>query len=229
MLSVRQLNFSYICENMLSEDYLIRMIRQAAAVMAKIIGLKNAGQFLEALQVIDQGLEQTLGMNIDLVNLLDDESLYRVLTTNELLDLERLGIIADLFKEEGDILNLQKQKPESDSCYIRSLNYYLIMSNDKNPLHPNELSHKIEELIQKLANFNLPDKTLFDLFCYYENEGEYAKADDILARLATRSNVNADVRNERISFYKRLLKKSPKELSAGGMKIKQIQDKLKGL
>jgi hypothetical protein len=86
---------------MLSQDYLIRIIRQATAVIAKIIGLKEAGQYQEALQVIDQTMEQAWGMNADMVNLLDDESLYKVLTINEVLDLDRLGIIAELFTEKG--------------------------------------------------------------------------------------------------------------------------------
>ena len=214
---------------MLSEDYLIRMIRQVAAVIAKIIGLKMAGQYQEALQAIDQALEQLLGMDADLVKLLDDESIYKVITINELLDLERLGIIADLFTEEGDILKLQKQKPESDNCYFRSLNYYLMMSMNKDPSQPNALSPKIDELIQKLTNFDFPDKMLFDLFCYYENEGEYTKADNMLTRLTNHPNVNADIKNELIGFYKRLLPKSPKELSDGGINIKQIRHKLKDL
>jgi Family of unknown function (DUF6483) len=59
----------------------------------------------------------------------------------------------------------------------------------------------------------------FDLFCYYENEGEYGKADDILPGLVTHSNTNGDIRSEMISFYKRLSTKPPKELSAGGMNV----------
>jgi tetratricopeptide (TPR) repeat protein len=214
---------------MLSEDYLIRMIRQAAAVIAKIIGLKMAGQYQEALQAIDQALEQLLGMNGDLVKLSDDESLYRILTANEVFDFERLGIIADLFKEEGDILKLQKQIPESNISYLRSLNYYLMINNSNDLSQQKEPLQKVEELIQYLTNYTLPEKTLFDLFCYYENIGEYAKADNILARLATHSKAKADIKSEMISFYKRLLSKSPKELIAGGMNIKQVRLKIKGL
>ena len=96
---------------MLSDDYLIRMIRQGVAVLARIVGLKKAGDYQEALQEVDQSLEQILGLDVELIRSLDDESLYRILTKNEQLDLERLGFLADLFKEEGDILNLQDQKP----------------------------------------------------------------------------------------------------------------------
>jgi hypothetical protein len=214
---------------MLSEDYLIRMIRQAAAVMAKIIGLKKAGDYQEALQTIDQTLEQLLGMNAHVVHLMDDESLYKTLTLDESLDLERLGIIADLYWEEADILGLQEQKTESINSYIRSLNYYLTIRINSSSSQPKDLSRKIEEITKKLADVNLPEKTMFDLFCYYENEGKYKKAEKILAGLTARPEKGADIKAETISFYKRLLEKSPMELSAGGMNVKQIRRKLKGL
>lgn len=214
---------------MLSDDYLIRMIRQGVAVLARIVGLKKAGDYQEALQEVDQSLEQILGLDVELIRSLDDESLYRILTKNEQLDLERLGFLADLFKEEGDILNLQDQKPGSNNCYIRSLNYYLMMSINQDPSHPIELSQKIKEIIQILGDYDLPNETLFDLFCYFENIGEYANADNILAKLATRPEVKSDVKSEMSSFYHRLLEINQKELTAGGLILQQIISKLKGI
>jgi hypothetical protein len=214
---------------MLSEDYLVRQIMQFVSVIAKVVGLKMSGQYQVALEVIDQSLGELLGINADMAKLLDDESLYKVLTINEVLDLERLIIIAELFKEKGDILDLQKHKLESDNCYLRSLNYYLIISSNKQPSKPYELSQKINELILRLVNYDLPEKTILDLFCYYENEGEYAKAENILAILINRPKGNADLRDEMISFYQRLLLKNQKELSAGGMNKKQIRLKLKDM
>ena len=121
---------------MFSDDYLIRMIRQATAVFARIIGLKSAEQYQEALQVIDQTLEQLFGIDAEIIRLLDDESLYTLLMKNEVLDLEKLGFIADLFKEEGDIQKLQNQNNESINCYIRSLNYYLMIGINSETSHP---------------------------------------------------------------------------------------------
>ena len=214
---------------MLSEDYLVRQIMQFVSVIAKIMGLKMGGQYQVALEVIDQSLGELLGISAELVNLLDDESLYKALTINEGIDLERLGMIAELFKEKGDILNLQKQKMESDNCYLRSLNGYLLISSNKDSSQPNELSQKIDELIIKLVNYDLPEKTILDLFCYYENEGKYAKAENILSLLVNHPKVNADIRSEMISFYQRLLLKSQKELSAGGMEKNRIRLKLKDM
>jgi tetratricopeptide (TPR) repeat protein len=205
------------------------MIRQATVVFAKVIGLKSAGQYQEALQVIDQTLEQLLGMDAEMIQFLDDESLFIILMKNEVLDLEKLGFIADLFKEEGDILKLQNQNNESINCYVRSLNYYLMISSNSETSRPNELSQKIDELLEKLDTYYFEEKTLLDLFCYYENAKEFAKADNMLSKLATRNDSKANVVNEMKSFYKRLIEKSPKELAAGGMSWTQIRNKLKEL
>ena len=214
---------------MFSEDYIIRMIRQAIGVLARIIGLKSAGQYQEALRDIDQALELVLGMDANIIRLLDDESLYKILTKNEGLDLEKLELLADLFKEEGDIQKLRGQNIESINCYFRSLNYYLMISINSENSHPMDISQKINELLQKLEPHDFSGTTLLNLFCNYENAGEFAKAEAMLSRLAARNDSKVNVVDEMESFYKRLIEKSPEELSAGGMSQTQVQNKLKEL
>ena len=214
---------------MFSEDYIIRMVRQHTAVFASIIGLKSAGQYQEALQDIDQALEQLLGMDAVIFRLLDDESQYSLLMKNEVLDLEKLGYIADLFNEEGDIQKLLNQNSESKNCYIRSLNYYMMIGINSEISRPIELSQKIDELLHKLDTYCFEEKTLLNLFYFYDNAREFAKADKMLIRLATRHDSKANLVDEMKSFYKRLMEKSPKELSAGGMSQRQIRNKLKEL
>lgn len=214
---------------MFSEDYIIRMIRQATGVLARVIGLKTAGQYQEALRDIDQALELILGMDAGIIRLLDDENLYKILTSNEGMDLEKLGLLADLFKEEGDIQKLRGQNTESTNCYIRSLNYFLMISINSETSLPIEISQKIEELLQKLEPGDLNGMTQLNLFCHYENLGEYANAEEMLRRLAARNDSEVNVLDERRSFYKRLLEKNPQELSAGGMSQAQILNKLEEL
>jgi len=214
---------------MFSEDYIIRMIRQAIGVLARIIGLKSAGQYQEALRDIDQALELVLGMDANIIRLLDDESLYKILTKNEGLDLEKLELLADLFKEEGDIQKLRGQNIESINCYFRSLNYYLMISINSENSHPMDISQKINELLQKLEPHDFSGTTLLNLFCNYENAGEFAKAEAMLSRLAARNHSEVNVVDEMESFYKRLLEKSLQKLAASGMSRSQILIKLNEL
>lgn len=214
---------------MFTDDYVLRIVRQATAVFARIIGLKSAERYEEALQVINQTLVQILGLDAEMIRLLDDESLYTLLMENEVLDLEKLGLIADLFKEEGDIRKLQNQIVESINCYIRSLNYYLVIGLNSETSLPGKLSDKVDELLQKLDSSAFEGQTLLNLYSYYEKEKEFAKADNILNRLAVSKDSKVFVMDEMKSFYKRLLEKSPEELADGGMSRIQIQKKLEAL
>jgi len=214
---------------MFSDDYILRIIRQATAVFARIIGLKRAEQYHEALQVIDQTLEQLLGLDAEMIRLLDDESLYTLLTKNEGLDLEKLEFVADLFKEEGDIHKLQNQIDESITCYIRSLNYYLIIGINSESSPPIKLSQKIDELLHKLEPYAIEEQTLLNLYSYYESTKEFAKADNMLSKIVSPNDSKAFVVDEMKSFYKRLLEKSTKELADGGVSRVEIQNKLKEL
>ena len=214
---------------MLSDDFIIRMIRQATAVLKRIIGLKQAGDYQEALEEINHSLEQLLGMDIEIIRMMDDDSIYEILTQNDQIDLERLGFIADLYKEEGDILLLQNQKQQSENYYLSSLNYYLKVSINSESSSQKELSQKIEEIIQKLGSYNYPNKTLYDLFCYFENNEQYAKAENTITTLASRPENNPNVKSELLSFYKRLLEVEPKVLITNGLSRKQVQNRLKEL
>lgn len=214
---------------MFSEDYIIRVIRQATGVLARVIGLKTAGQYQEALRDIDQALELILGMDAGIIRLLDDENLYKILTKDEALDLDKLGLLADLFKEEGDIQKLRDKNKESIGCYNRALNFYLTISITSETFLPLVISQKIEELLQKMEPHDFNGMTLLNLFCHFENLGEYSTAEEMLRRLAARNDSGVNVVDETRSFYKRLIEKSPHELSAGGTSQAQILTKLKEL
>ena len=214
---------------MFSEDYLLRIIRQATAVLARIIGFKNSGQYQEATKEIDQTLQILFGMDPEFVRLLDDESIYLFLKKNDTLDFEKLEFIADLFKEEGDIQELQNHNSESKNCYLRSLNYYLMIRLDPEFTHPIELTRKINELLQNLDCMEFSEGTLWNLYCFYENEEEFAKAESMLMKLASQHGSTINLIDEMKSFYTRLLKTDPKNLNTCGISLTHIHNKLEEL
>jgi len=211
---------------MFTEDYVLRMINQAVAALVKIIGLKKAGDFQEAQQAIDQALEQLLGLRADIIKRLDDESLLKALTQQGRLDIERLELIADLFKEEGDILAAQNLISESRESYLRSLIYHLETGIGETTQHPIELTGEIERLVQNLGAQDLPDDTLWTLFCYYEQTGAYNKAEDAILKMTVRPDLYADIHPELVAFYERLLERPTGELAEGGIDLVQVEDKL---
>jgi hypothetical protein len=153
---------------MLTEDYIMRMINQALAVLITALGFKRAGQFSEALQTFDQALENLLGLNARLAKQLDDSQLLDMLTFQEKLDVDRLLVVAEIYREEAEVYTLQGQPESSQFASQSSLRFYLeaALASEANPNL--ELIQKIETLRLKLTTPALPVETRLALLDYLE-------------------------------------------------------------
>jgi hypothetical protein len=165
---------------MLTEDYLIRQINLAIAALAKILGLKTAGQYQAALYEIDQLLEQLIGLRSYMIKNLSDEGILAMLSNSEGVDTDRLLIVADLIKHEGDILGEKKYAEDSAANYARALNFYLEVQLSGGPRYLDPPDVQIEELLKQLNSSEFPAETLFNLYLYFEQKGEYARSEEVL-------------------------------------------------
>jgi hypothetical protein len=212
---------------MYTEDFIKRMIGQMASALLRIAHLKQARQYPQAQQAIDQSLEQLLGLRSDLLKQLDDEVIFRMLTMFDQLDIERVVVIAQLFKAEGDLLADQNRLAESRQSYLRALNFYLEagLTDQTVPPAPT-LTQEIESLVSLLAILPLADDIQWSLFNYYELAADYARADVALKELASRPGVYADLQPEMLAFYQRLLALPSAELAHSHLDRGQVQEKL---
>lgn len=211
---------------MFTEDYILRMINQAVAFLLKIAGLKRAGAFAEAQQAVDQALELLIGLRAGIVRQLSDKSLLKALTHQGRLNIERLALVADLFKEEGDILADQGSLPASRASYLRALALHLESGLDESSPPPADLAEKVEGLVQILGFQSLPDNALWTLFCYYEQAGSLRRASETILLLAERPGLRESIRPELVAFYERLLEKPQGELVAAGMSREEVKGML---
>jgi tetratricopeptide (TPR) repeat protein len=210
-----------------TDDFILRMINQAVAVLLQVAGLRQAKQYQQAQQAIDQSLEQLLGLRADLLKQLDDEVIFGMLTLQDRLDIERVVVIAELFKAEGDILADQNRLAESQQSYLRALNFYLEAGlSDQIASLPLRFAQQVEWLVNQSGILPLPDDIQWSLFNYYERFAEYAKAETTLTELASRPGVYADLQPEIIAFYQRLLKLPPADLDRVHLDREQVQEKL---
>ena len=163
---------------MLTEDYIMRMINQALAVLMIALGLKKSGRFSEALQSFDQALESLLGLNAHLAKQLDDNQLLDILTFQEKLDLDRLLVLAEIYLEEAEVYTLLEQPDRSQLLSQSSLRLYLeaVLANETNVNI--ELIQKIEALRLKLTASTLPVETSLALLDYLDRL--LASGDDFL-------------------------------------------------
>jgi hypothetical protein len=152
---------------MFTEDYLMRIINQVIAALMNAIGLRTAGKYTQARQVIEQAIQQLTGLDTSLVDQLDDASILSMLTTNGHLDVERLALLGDLYQEEGANSFEQGQPVQGTVAYTRALRFILeVALADDDHLSPENMI-KIGSLVEKLKQAPLPIETQMALSDYY--------------------------------------------------------------
>jgi tetratricopeptide (TPR) repeat protein len=211
---------------MLTEDYIMRMINQMVAVLAKLIGLKDAGQYQSAQQVIDQSLEQLLGLKPELLKHMDDSSILNLLTSQGELGTERLYILAELYRHEGDILLAQNRTQEALFDYQRALYFFLQLPDNQKDQDSSKIKQKITDLFIELEDVNLPVEILYQLFDFFERNGEFALVEDVIVRLLQSPEAGSHIIPNIITYYEQLLESSELDSHSGGLSRVQVEQKL---
>jgi hypothetical protein len=209
----------------LSEDALLRILVTAIAeTIARLALLRTAGQFAQAQQQIDQDLEELLGLKADLARQLSDQKIVEMLTTNEFLDVGRLYYVAELFRQEAEILKVQGQNTFAQISQARALNLFLevgfAVENDFL-----EADERIDELFDDLGA-DTPEETLFTLFDYYEQVGAFARAAAAINLMLEKTENDPGILSEKRAFFERLLTESDAELEAGELPREEIERQL---
>jgi tetratricopeptide (TPR) repeat protein len=162
---------------MYTEDFILRQIRLALSVIAHIQRFKQAGQYEQAQQSIDQALETLMGLRANLLKHLGDDKLINMLTLHDSLDVERLAILADLFQEESEVLTLQGRQDDAQAPLQRALRFYLEVALDDPGRMPEDILRKIEALRPKLEIDSLPLETQMALLDYLERLQRWSDGD----------------------------------------------------
>ena len=154
---------------MYTEDYIMRLISQAVAVLTYVVGLSKAGQHDKAISAIDEGLEELLGLRADLLRQLDDREILHMLMVGGNLDYGRAMILAELFSISADSYEAIGEPQQSSPEYQRSLALYLeVALNEPGDMNAG-LVRKIVILHQELRDIELPVETDLGLLDFYEH------------------------------------------------------------
>jgi hypothetical protein len=183
---------------MFTEDYLMRIINQVLAALMAAIGLRKAGKYSEARQVVEQAIEQLITLPANMVDLMEDAALLSVLTFNGQLEVDRLAILADLYQEQGEILIGMGQPVQGSGAFARALRFNLEVALFDDANLSTENIGKIEGLVQRLKDHALPFDTQLALSDYFLRL--LAKDDQSLAAAGLSrdqvSRIQADLQNQ---------------------------------
>ena len=136
---------------MLQRDYILRMIEEAAQMVARLMGLRKQKRFDEALQQIEDNYRAFFKLDRQTLHLTEDNLLPEMLINEYELPAEMLGILADFLREEGEILYQQAKWEESSRAFHKAL-YLLEYVNDQNKeVYDFSRIHKMDGIIAKLS------------------------------------------------------------------------------
>ena len=213
---------------MVNKDYILRIAERYGRFLAIILHLREYNKHEEALIYIDELFLQTTGLTTGFVNSASEEMLLNMISPLGVLNVEKCLWMAVLLKEEGAIYEELGKSDESYYRYLKSLHFFLEVSLQSIDVKDLDIAKTIMEILNKLAEYELPLKTKSKLFRYFEQIGSYARAEDVLFEIVEGEEPAGDqIIEEGIDFYQRLLVKSDADLKAGNLSREEVEEGLR--
>jgi hypothetical protein len=208
--------------SLLEDPIFQTLVAAIAATIAKLTNLKTAGFYQEAQDEIDRGLEDLIGLKTDQIRNLSDSFVLDLLTVNEFLDLERLWFVAELIHAEGEIQIAQGRLSEGLESQTRALGFFIEVAFSANEDIP-QVTQRIDALFSAWVD-DLPAETLYSLYDYFDQRGDYIKAEKVITRMSTVTGNDPEIVGEMRDFYHRLVEKTDEELEQGGLIRTQVEN-----
>lgn len=214
---------------MAQRDYLLRMFEEMTRVLVQIVYHKQIKDYQAAHALIDEQCKQALGMGSGFIRSLPDETLLSTLTTFGELDTEKCWLLALLLKAEGDLFAEENDEHNSFYSRLKACNLFLETLHEQHSGKEIAKVDEVEELVQQLADYELPLRTTRLLFWYFASTGQYVQAENMLFEsldaIATADLANderASMLEKGEAFYARLLHTHAETLEADHLSPAQI-------
>ncbi|MBY0013175.1 DUF6483 family protein [Paenibacillus typhae] len=204
---------------MFRRDYIVRMIEDMTAMVAKVFTLKQEKKITEALWEVDELLNRHFRLNSRLLNSLSVEDIIEMFRLGGVIESDKLQGVARLLKEEGSIFAAAGNQEAALFRSMRSLHLFLYADLHGADRELLDMTREIDELLQETEGYQLPAKTERLLLPYLEAAGRYAKAEDSLYRLWEQG---VDVAAEGRGLYERLQLQSREALELGGLPPEEV-------
>lgn len=210
---------------MWERDYILRMIHEVSQVLARVAGLRKGGDDEGALDVIEEAYVTLGGLSAMLVNGVSEDDLLGLLRTRGVLDADRCFALSDLLREEADIYEDDDQPEESFPRYLKSLRLLLELAPELEGPFVDMAASRLDELLDRLASFELPPEALLRLLKHFEAVGRYDRAEDTAWELIETAPGPGSISPVR-QFYERLLALPDDALAAGGLPRDEVREGL---
>ena len=211
---------------MLRKDYILRQIEMLSGLITRLLKLRETNDEQGASEEIEQAYAGLFGLDPHLISLLPSEFLLDKLRSGEYLDADQGFTLAVVLREDAANYLAQGNALEHYQRLTRSLKVYLAIALEHSLAPEQATLYDIDNVLAQMGDYALPVDLLNDLFHYFEDEGQYARAEDELHELIRTSDNNPEIIDEGISFYEYLLTLNDEELEVGNLPRSEVEESL---
>jgi tetratricopeptide (TPR) repeat protein len=211
-------------------DYILRMIEQLSHVMARLLMLKSMEEKQEALYQLEEFYGKLMMPPVRLLLRMPDKELLALISVNGEPDLDKAVGLGIVLKEEGRVYESMEQYEESSERFNKSLFLLLTASRLEADIDGVDCRAVIDELRELLRTYRIPASTLRMLVQHYEEQENYASAEDALFELLeTEQAVSGEDMVAGADFYERILELSDESLETGGLPRHEVDQGIRDL
>lgn len=219
---------------MLSEDYLLKLLKPLAYVIPRLLALRKAADYDDAIRLIEQTSQQLTGLEPALIQALSAQSLTDVLAADSPIGAGQCIGLAALFTEQGKIFEAQSRWADADNTYFNALYLLLRVLPNSSAGVISEQRPLVDDLVFKLKGSDMPLTMRHNLFHFYASSGAYAHAEDALFDLIEWVGQQSPAAikpyiSDGVAFYHTLQAKSDAELIAGDLPRDEVEQGLADL
>ena len=210
---------------MIRNDYILRLIEQAAQAIGRAMGFVAVGELQQALDMLRRESERLVGLDGAMLEMLAPDALRRAFRTPDdaFVAGRLLEAIAEVHEKGGDAA-------PSAMGRMRALDLYVgVLSDDAGALE-GELMRRARALAARVTGADADEQFALTwherrrLMRCCEVVGAYADAEDVLFELLEGETDVDTILSDGLALYDRLLRKTDDDLASGGLPRREVED-----
>ena len=139
---------------MTEDEHTPLIIDKVSSLLAYLLELKENGKFQEAIDLIDETLQDYFDFDNHYANLISEEFIKEVAKDSHKLPPEVISQIGDLLNEKGELLYSQNKLQESKDILKNALTIYFYL-NDSQDIFSFERMNKMVLINDRLSHIDL--------------------------------------------------------------------------
>jgi hypothetical protein len=202
------------------QDYILRMMQQISLFITGVFRLRKDGDLAAAHDEVLSGYGHLTGLPSSLVHGLSEDDLLTLLSARGAMPVDRCIGLAELLREEGEILLAQDREDDAWPRLVKALRFYLEALAGEGDLRSADIPG-LDEVVALVSWHPVGDGTRSLLLPYLEATGQYDKLENVLNAWMDTEDPDAQV--AATATYQRLLAKSDAELIVGGLTRSEVE------